>query len=96
MPDDKKGENCDDILKAEKASPLLTKLGGDELVKTGEAMCRAKQDGRYGYAALMLLKADFHDIPVHQFSSGDTPKPADTPAVKTQDAKGPDSKAKGK
>ena len=70
---------------------LGEKLGGEEIIKTVTEACHAIEDGRIGYAGLMGLKAGFHDIPVHQFSSGDTPKPAETPVVKTQN-----SKVKGK
>jgi hypothetical protein len=75
-----------------KDEAFLRKVGGEESVKTAMVCNQAVEEGRYGYAALEFLKANFHDIPVHQFSSGDTaPKPAATPAVKT-----PDSHAKGK
>jgi hypothetical protein len=76
---------------APKDRASIRKLGGEEALKTATAACHAAEEGRFGYAALMVLKADFHDVPVHQFSSGDTPKPGETPVVKTQD-----SKAKGK
>jgi hypothetical protein len=70
---------------------LGVKLGGEEFIKTVTAACHAIEDGRIGYAGLMALKGELHDIPVHQFSSGDTAKPANTPVIKA-----PDSKIKGK
>jgi hypothetical protein len=92
MPDDKKAIDCDPIsLHDDKGGRAITKLAGEEGLKTAITACRAAEDGRFGYALLMDAKYMLHDIPVHQFSSGETPKPAATPVVKA-----PDSNAKGK
>ncbi len=61
---------------------VLRLMGGDALVKTIQAEDHAWKEGRVGYAALMIAKEVFYDLPVHQFSSGDSQKPLPTPSVK--------------
>jgi hypothetical protein len=73
MPD-----KCDDTNFL--AMKVVKNLGGTEAVKDLVAGCHAAEEGRYGYGELMAAKAVFHDIPAHQFSPGDIPKPANTPA----------------
>jgi hypothetical protein len=76
-------DNCDDTNFL--AMKGLKYSGGTEAVKSMVAGCHAAEEGHLGYATLMALKAEFHDIPVHQFSPGDTPKPVETPPVKNTD-----------
>jgi hypothetical protein len=70
-----------------KGQKHVQKLTGAEGAKTNRAACQAVDEGRYGYAALMEAKLLLYNLPVHQFSPGDTPKPAETPVVKSQDPK---------
>jgi hypothetical protein len=76
-------DNCDDTNFL--AMKVVKNLGGTEAVKDSVAGCHAGAEGRYGYAGLMVAKMVFHDIPVHQFSPGDTPKPVETLLVKNAD-----------
>jgi hypothetical protein len=61
---------------------LMSKLGGPKGRQTLQASCQAVEDGRYGNSVVQDAKFLFHDLPAHQFSSGETPKPAVTPLVK--------------
>jgi hypothetical protein len=74
-----------------KNDPTGYKLGGEQFLKTVDAVEKALHEGRYGYAVVESLKATFVDIPAHQFSPGDK---LETPTVETASAKTPEVKTR--